>query len=38
MIYADFESILVPKINANQNLDRPYTNKYQKLVACSYGY
>ena len=37
-IYADFESILVPKNNGNQNPEESYTNKYQKHVACSYGY
>ena len=24
--------------NGKQNSDEPYTNKYQKHVACSYGY
>ena len=39
MIYVDFESILVPDDNGKQNnLDESYTNKYQKHVACSYGY
>ena len=38
MIYADFESILVPEYNRKQNPNEPYTNKYQKHVACSYGY
>ena len=38
IIYADFESILVPEDNGKQNLNEPYTNKYQKHVACSYGY
>ena len=37
MIYADFESILVPEDNGEQNADEYYTNKYQKHVACSYG-
>ena len=36
MIYADFESILVPKNNEKQNPKESYTNKYQKHVACSY--
>ena len=36
MTYADFESILVPEDNGNPN--ESYTNKYQKHVACSYGY
>ena len=38
MIYANFESILVPEDNGKQNQDEFYTNKYQKHVACSYGY
>ena len=38
MIYADFESILVPEDYGKQNADEYYTNKYQKHVACSYGY
>ena len=38
MIYADFESILVPKDNGKQNSKQSYTNKYQKHIACSYGY
>ena len=38
MIYADFESILVPEDNRKQNPNESYTNKYQKHVACSYGY
>ena len=38
MIYADFESILVPEANGKQNPNGSYTNKYQKHVACSYGY
>ena len=38
MIYADFESILVPKYNEKQHPNEPYTNKYQKHVACSYVY
>ena len=37
-IYADFESILVPKDNGKQNSKQSYTNKYQKHIACSYGY
>ena len=28
MIYADFESILVPEDNGKQNLKEFYTNKY----------
>ena len=38
MVYADFESILVPEANGKQNLDESCTNKYQKHVASSYGY
>ena len=38
MIYADFESILVPEVNGKQNPNEPYTNKYKKRIACSYGY
>ena len=38
MIQVDFESILVPEDNGKQNLEEFYTNKYQKHVACSYGY
>ena len=37
MIYTDFESILVPENNSNQNLNGSYRNKYQKYIACSYG-
>ena len=32
MIYPDFESILVPGDNKNQNPDESYTSKYQKHV------
>ena len=38
MIYADFECILVSEDNRKQNPDESYTKKYQKHVACSYGY
>ena len=38
IIYADFESILVPENNRKQNPNESYTNKYEKHVACSYGY
>ena len=38
MIYADFESILVPGDNGKQNPEESDTNKYQKQVSCSYGY
>ena len=37
MIYADVESILVPK-GKSQNPKDSYTNKNQKTIACSYGY
>ena len=35
MIYADFESILLPEDNVKQNPIESYTNKYQIHVACS---
>ena len=38
IIYADFESILVTENNEKQNPKESYTNKYQKHIACSYGY
>ena len=38
IIYADFESILVPEDNWKQNPDDSHTNQYQKHVARSYGY
>ena len=38
IIYADFESVLVPEDNGKQHPEEPYTNKYQKHIACSYGY
>ena len=38
MIYAGFESILLSEDNGKQNPNESYTNKYQKHVACSYGY
>ena len=38
MIYADFESILVPEDNVKQNPNQSYTSKYQKHVTCCYGY
>ena len=38
MIYVDFEGILVPEDNEKQNPNLFYTSKYQKHVACSYGY
>ena len=38
MIYGDFDSILIPEDNGKQNPEEPFTNKYQKHVACTYGY
>ena len=38
MIFADFESILVSKNNGKENLNEPYTNKYQEHVTSRYGY
>ena len=38
MVYADFESILVPENNGKQNSDESYTIKYQKYIVYSYGY
>ena len=35
MIYADFESVLVPEDNVKQNPDESYSNKYQKHVLIS---
>ena len=32
------KSILVPKDNRKQNPDESYASKYQKHVACNYGY
>ena len=37
IIYADFESILVPENNEKQNPEEPSTNKSQKHITCSYG-
>ena len=37
-INADFESILVSEGNRKQNLEESYRNKYQRYIACSYGY
>ena len=36
--YTDFENILVPENNGKQNPEESYTEKYQKHIACSYGY
>ena len=38
MIYGDFESILAPEDNEKKNPNESYTSKYQKHIACSYGY
>ena len=38
MVYTDFESILVSQHNGKRNPNESCTNKYQKHVACSYGY
>ena len=38
MIYADFESILVPEDKRKQSPNESYSNKYQKHIACNYGY
>ena len=37
MIYAGFESILVPEDKGNKKPEEFYTNKYQKHVASNYG-
>ena len=33
-----FERAVVPEDNGKQNSEDSYMNKYQKHVACSYGY
>ena len=38
MIYADFESMLVPEDNGKKNPKKCYTKKYQIHIACSNGY
>ena len=38
MISADFESILATEDNGKQKCEKYYRNKYQKHIACSYGY
>ena len=38
MDYADFEGKLVPEDSGKQNANNSYRNKYQKHVACSYGF
>ena len=37
IIYADFESILVPESNGKQNSEESYMNKFQKHIASCYG-
>ena len=36
--FHDFEIILKPENNGRQNPEESCTNKYQKQIACSYGY
>ena len=36
MIYADFESLLVPEDNGKQIPKESYTDKYKKYIVCSY--
>ena len=38
MVYADFESTLVPEDNGKQNTEESYMNKHQKHIAFSYGF
>ena len=38
MIYEDFDIALVSEHLGKQTLYEPYTNKYQKQVACGCGY
>ena len=38
IIYADFESILLPENNGKQNRNESYTNKHQKHITCNYDY
>ena len=38
MIYGDFESVIVLEDNGMQNSNEFYTSKYQKHIACSYGF
>ena len=37
-IFAEVQSILKPEDNGKQNPKESYTNKYQKHIACGYGY
>ena len=36
MIYADFESILIPENDEKQNSDDSYTNKYQIMLVADF--
>ena len=38
IVYAVFESILVPEYNGKQNPEQSYSNKYQKYIAYIYDY
>ena len=38
IIYASFESLLVPENNGKRNPEEFYRKKYQKHIACIYGY
>ena len=38
MIYADFESILVPENNGKQNPDESYISKCQNHIECCFIY
>ena len=38
MIYADFESILMPEDNGKQITEESYTRKYQKHIAFNFSW
>ena len=38
IIYADFEIFVMPENNGKKNPKESYTSKYQKHIACSYGF
>ena len=38
IISADFETIVMPGNNGKKNPEESYTSKYQKHIACSYGF
>ena len=38
IIHVNFESVLVTEHNGKQNPKESHTNKYQKHIACRYGY